>query len=561
MSDTDRNPQDFIRARVAEDIASNRFGGAVQTRWPPEPNGYIYLGHIRGVSLCFGIAEEFGGKCKLRFDDTNPTKEDDEFVQAIADDIRWLGYEWEEIVFASDYYQQLYDWAVQLVEKGVAYVDSLSKDEISEYRGTPTEPGRDSPYRQRSIEENLDLFTRMKAGEFPDGAHVLRAKIDMAHPNLNMRDPVMYRILRATHHRTGDEWCIYPTYDWAHGQSDSIEHVTHSICGLEFENHRPLYDWFLDQLGVWHPQQIEYANLNFDYTVQSKRRLRSMVADGLVDGWDDPRLPTIRGLRRRGVTPRAIRELMSSIGVTKTEGSVDPGRLDFYVRDELNKIVPRVMAVLDPVKLVITNYPEDATEELDAENNPEDASAGSRKVTFSREIFIEREDFAEDPPPKFFRLAPGREVRLKHAYYVTCTDFVTDGDGNVTEVRCTYDPESRGGETADGRKVKGTLHWVNCADAVSLEVRLFDRLFTKQDMVSVGDEEFRDYLNPNAVTTLNAAKGEACLGAATAGDRFQFLRQGYFIADEKDSSPGKPVFNRTTGLRDTWAKVQRKAQG
>ena len=561
MSDTDRNPQDFIRARVAEDIASNRFGGAVQTRWPPEPNGYIYLGHIRGVSLSFGIAEEFGGKCKLRFDDTNPTKEDDEFVQAIADDIRWLGYEWEEIVFASDYYQQLYDWAVQLVEKGVAYVDSLSKDEISEYRGTPTEPGRDSPYRQRSIEENLDLFTRMKAGEFPDGAHVLRAKIDMAHPNLNMRDPVMYRILRATHHRTGDEWCIYPTYDWAHGQSDSIEHVTHSICGLEFENHRPLYDWFLDQLGVWHPQQIEYANLNFDYTVQSKRRLRSMVADGLVDGWDDPRLPTIRGLRRRGVTPRAIRELMSSIGVTKTEGSVDPGRLDFYVRDELNKIVPRVMAVLDPVKLVITNYPEDATEELDAENNPEDASAGSRKVTFSREIFIEREDFAEDPPPKFFRLAPGREVRLKHAYYVTCTDFVTDGDGNVTEVRCTYDPESRGGETADGRKVKGTLHWVNCADAVSLEVRLFDRLFTKQDMVSVGDEEFRDYLNPNAVTTLNAAKGEACLGAAIAGDRFQFLRQGYFIADEKDSSPGKPVFNRTTGLRDTWAKVQRKAQG
>jgi glutaminyl-tRNA synthetase len=558
MSDSEKTAEDFIRARVAEDIRSGRFGGRVQTRWPPEPNGYIYLGHIRGVSLSFGIAEEFGGKCKLRFDDTNPTKEEEEFVQAIMDDIKWLGYEWEEVVFASDYYQQLYDWAVQLVEKGVAYVDSQTREEISATRGTPTEPGTNSPYRERSVQENLDLFRRMKAGEFEDGAYVLRAKIDMAHPNLNMRDPVMYRILRATHHRTGDDWCIYPTYDWAHGQSDSIEKVTHSICGLEFENHRPLYDWFLDQLEVWHPQQIEYANLNFDYTVQSKRRLRTMVAEGLVDGWDDPRLPTIHGLRRRGYTPGSIRDLMARIGVTKTEGRVDPGLLDFCVREELNKTAPRVMVVLDPMKLVITNYPEGRSETLTAENNPEDPDSGSREVTFSREIFIERSDFQEEPEKKFFRLAPGREVRLKHAYYVTCRDVVKDESGAITEVRCTYDPESRGGTTPDERKVKGTLHWVNRNDAVDCEIRLFDRLFTREDMVGVDDDEFRTYLNPNAVTRLHGVKAEASIGHAQPGERFQFLRTGYFVADEKDSMPGLPVFNRIAPLRDTWAKVQRR---
>ncbi|MFW6293158.1 MAG: glutamine--tRNA ligase/YqeY domain fusion protein [Spirochaetota bacterium] len=558
MSDTENTGVDFVRARVAEDVKNGRFGGKVQTRWPPEPNGYIHIGHAKGIWLSFGIADEFGGKCKLRFDDTNPTKEEEEFVVAIQDDVRWLGYEWEEVVFASDYYEQLYEWALRLIGQGEAYVDSLSREQITEYRGTPTEPGRNSPYRDRPVEENLELFKRMRSGEFADGEHVLRAKIDMSHPNLNMRDPVMYRILHAHHHRTGDAWCIYPTYDWAHGQSDSIEGVTHSICGLEFENHRPLYDWFLDELGVWHPQQIEYNNLNLSYTLLSKRNLRALVNEGIVDGWDDPRMPTIRGIRRRGYTPSSIREFLRRVGVSKTEIMVDRGLLDFCLREELNKSAPRVMAVLDPVKVVITNYPEGQTESFTAENNPEDPEAGSRELQFSRELYIERNDFMEDPPKKFFRLAPGREVRLKHAYYITCDEVIRDDAGNVTELRCSYDPESRGGETPDGRKVKGTLHWVNAADALPLEVRLYDHLFVREDMVNLGDLEFRDFVNPESCVVVDGALAEPAAAKLSAGERCQFLRNGYFIADEKVSTPGRPVFNRITGLRDTWAKVKQR---
>lgn len=558
MSDTENTGVDFVRARVADDVENGRFGGKVQTRWPPEPNGYIHIGHAKGIWLSFGIAEEFRGSCKLRFDDTNPTREEEEFVVAIQDDVRWLGYEWEEVVFASDYYEQLYEWAVQLIRQGQAYVDSLSREQITEYRGTPTQPGRDSPYRDRPVEENLRLFERMRAGEFSDGEHVLRAKIDMSHPNLNMRDPVMYRILHAHHHRTGDQWCIYPTYDWAHGQSDSIEGVTHSICGLEFENHRPLYDWFLDQLGVWHPQQIEYNNLNLTYTLLSKRNLRALVAEGVVDGWDDPRMPTIRGIRRRGYTPSSIKEFLRRVGVSKTEIMVDRGLLDFCLREELNKTAPRVMVVLDPVKVVITNYPEGQTETFVAENNPEDPAAGGRELPFSREIYIERSDFMEDPPKKFFRLAPGREVRLKHAYYITCDEVVRDAEGAITELRCSYDPQSRGGETPDGRKVKGTLHWVNAEHAVPLEVRLYDHLFVREDMVNLGDLDFRDFVNPDSCVVLDRALAEPAAARLSAGERCQFLRHGYFCADEQDSAPGSPVFNRITGLRDTWAKVKQR---
>ncbi len=555
MSDRESNGVDFVRARVAEDVKNGRFGGKVQTRWPPEPNGYIHLGHAKGIWLSFGIAEEFGGACKLRFDDTNPTKESVEFVEAIKEDVAWLGYEWEEVVFASDYYEQLYDWALTLIRDGKAYVDSLSREEISSFRGTPTEPGRNSPFRERPVQENLELFERMRAGEFPDGTHVLRARIDMAHPNLNMRDPVMYRILHARHHRTADRWCIYPTYDWAHGQSDSIEGVTHSICGLEFENHRPLYDWFLDQLGVWHPQQVEYNNLNMTYTLQSKRNLRAMVEEGIVNGWDDPRMPTIRGIRRRGYTPQSIREFLVRVGVSKTEIMVDRGLLDFCLREELNRTARRVMVVLDPVKVVITNYDEGATETFHAEENPEDPAAGSRPLTFSREIYIERDDFMEDPPKKFFRLAEGREVRLKHACYITCNEVVKDAGGTVTELRCTYDPESRGGTTPDGRKVKGTLHWVNAADAVPVEVRLFDHLFTREDMVNLGDRDFREFLNPGSRTVLTGAMAEPGVRGLRPGERCQLLRHGYFVADESDSEPGRPVLNRITGLRDSWAKA------
>ena len=558
MSDRESSSVDFVRSRVAEDVKNGRFGGKVRTRWPPEPNGYIHLGHAKGIWLSFGIAAEFGGTCKLRFDDTNPTRESEEYVEAIKEDVVWLGYTWEEVVFASDYYEQLYEWAVTLIKDGKAYVDSLSREEISAYRGTPTEPGMNSPYRERPIDESLDLFERMRAGEFADGAYVLRAKIDMAHPNLNMRDPVMYRIMHARHHRTGDRWCIYPTYDWAHGQSDSIEGVTHSICGLEFENHRPLYDWFLDQLGVWHPQQVEYNNLNMTYTLQSKRNLRAMVEEGIVDGWDDPRMPTIRGIRRRGYTPASIREFLVRVGVSKTEIMVDRGLLDFCLREELNRIAPRVMVVLNPVRVVITNYDAGATETFDAENNPEDPRAGTRTVTFSREIYVERDDFMEDPPRKFFRLALGREVRLKHAYYVTCDEVVRDQDGAVTELRCTYDPQSRGGTTPDGRKVKGTLHWVSAADAVPVEVRLFDHLFTREDMVNLGDRDFRDFLNPDSRTVVTDAMAEPAVRGLQPGARCQMLRHGYFIVDEPDSEPGRPVRNRITGLRDSWAKAGRK---
>lgn len=558
MSDAATSGLDFIRARVAADTESGRFGGRVQTRWPPEPNGYIHIGHAKGLSLSFGIAEEYGGACKLRFDDTNPTREDEEFVTGIKEDVQWLGYQWEEVVFASDYYQQLYEWAVQLITDGKAYVDSLSKEEITRFRGTPTEPGTDSPYRGRSVDENLDLFERMKAGEFADGAHVLRAKIDMAHPNLFMRDPVMYRILHATHHRTGDQWCIYPTYDWAHGQSDSIERVTHSICGLEFENHRPLYDWFLEQLGIWHPQQIEYANFNMTHTVLSKRKLRLLVEEGRVSGWDDPRMPTLRGLRRRGYTPASVRELMVRVGVSKTESMIDRSLLDFCVREELNRTAARVMAVIDPVKVVIANYPHGQDEELPADNNPEDPDAGTRMLPFGREIYIERSDFAEEPPPKFFRLAPGREVRLKHAYYITCDSVVKDASGEIEEIHCTYDPESRGGQTPDGRKVKGTLHWVSAEHAIDAEIRLIGPLFTRENMVDVSDDEdFRDYLDPESLTVMPKAKVEPSVAGAPAETRYQFLRQGYFTVDP-DSTPGRPVFNRTTGLRDSWAKMQKK---
>lgn len=561
MSDTTSSGLDFIRARVVEDIKSDRFGGRVQTRWPPEPNGYIHIGHAKGLSLSFSIAEEYGGQCKLRFDDTNPTREDEEFVRGIMNDVQWLGYQWEAVVYASDYYQQLYEWAVRLIRDGKAYVDSLSREEISRYRGTPTEPGKNSPYRDRSAEENLDLFERMKAGEYPHGTHVLRAKIDMAHANLFMRDPVMYRIMHATHHRTGDQWCIYPTYDWAHGQSDSIERVTHSICGLEFENHRPLYDWFLDQLGVWHPQQIEYANFNMTHTVLSKRKLRLLVEEGYVNGWDDPRMPTLCGLRRRGYTPGSVRELMARVGVSKTESMIDSGLLDFCVREELNKTAFRVMAVLDPIKVVITNYPEDITEDLPADNNPEDPQGGERTVPFGREIYIERSDFAEDPPPKFFRLAPGREVRLKHAYYITCTEVVKDHAGEITELRCTYDPESRGGETPDGRKVKGTLHWVSAEKGVSAEVRLIGPLFSRENMVDLGEEDdFRAFLADDSMTVVSNAVVEPSLCGAADGSRYQFLRQGYFCVDP-DATAERPVFNRITGLRDTWAKVKNKSGG
>ncbi|TVQ27187.1 MAG: glutamine--tRNA ligase/YqeY domain fusion protein [Spirochaetaceae bacterium] len=557
MSDSQSVGTDFIRARIVDDLKSGRFS-RVQTRWPPEPNGYIHIGHAKGIWLSFGIAEDFGGACKLRFDDTNPTRENEEYVRAIEHDVRWLGYQWEEVVFASDYYQQLFDWAVLLINAGSAYVDSLSREEISAYRGSPTEPGRNSPFRDRTIGENLDLFNRMRAGEFADGTHVLRAKIDMAHPNINMRDPVMYRILHAHHHRTGDAWCIYPTYDWAHGQSDSIECVSHSICGLEFENHRPLYDWFLDQLGVWHPQQIEYNNLNITYTMMSKRRLRALVEERIVDGWDDPRMPTLRGMRRRGYTPTAIRAFLEKVGLSKTEVMVDAGLLDFCQREELNQVAPRVMVVLDPIKVVITNYPQGQQETFDAENNPEDATAGTRPVSFSREIYIERDDFTDDPPPKYFRLFPGGEVRLKHAYYVTCTDVIRDASGEVVQVNATYDPESRGGQTPDGRKVKGTLHWVNAAEAVAVEVRLFDRLWTREDMVNLGDLDFRDFLNPQSRLTVTGALAEPGAIGFDPGTRLQFMRHGYFCVDEIDTRPGAPVFNRTTSLRDTWAKAAKR---
>ena len=553
---------DFIRQAVQEDLRTNRFDGRVHTRFPPEPNGYLHLGNTTAFCLDFGIAEEFGGLCNLRFDDTNPTKENTEYVESMKKDVRWLGFDWEDREFyASDYFEQLYEYAVKLIKKGKAYICDLSPDEIREYRGTLTEPGMNSPYRDRSIEENLDLFERMRDGEFPDASRTLRAKIDMASPNMNMRDPVMYRILHATHYRQGDKWCIYPTYDFAHGQSDSIEGVTHSLCSQEFEDHRPLYDWFLDELEIYHPRQIEFARRNFSHTVVSKRWLIRLVEGGHVNGWDDPRMPTLSGMRRRGYTPEAIRDFCNRIGMSKSDNLVDIALLEYCLRQDLNIRAPRVMAVLRPLKVIIDNYPEGEVEELDAENNPEDESMGHRKIPFSREIYIEREDFMEDPPRKYFRLAPGREVRLKDAYYITCVDVVKDEQtGEVTELHCTYDPETRGGWSEDGRRVRGTLHWVSAPHALEAEVRLFDHLFTKPNPNDVeAGSDFREHLNPNSLEALESCQVESSLAGVVPGTQYQFLRTGYFCVDP-DSSDEKLVFNRAVTLRDTWAKIQRSQQ-
>ena len=562
--------RDFIREIIDQDQQAGKNEGRVHTRFPPEPNGYLHIGHAKAICLNFALAEEYGGKCNLRFDDTNPSKEEAEYVQSIQEDVRWLGFSWgEREYYASDYFEQLYAWAETLIRQGKAYVCDLAEDEIRAYRGTATTgadgkrttpPGKDSPHRDRSPEENLALFGRMRAGEFRDGSRTLRAKIDMAHPNLNMRDPVMYRIMRVHHHRTGDEWCIYPMYDWTHGQSDSLEGITHSICTLEFENHRPLYDWYLDALAIHHPQQIEFARLNLTHTVMSKRRLLELVEGGYVKGWDDPRMPTISGLRRRGYTPEAIRAFCSRIGVAKTTSTIDVRLLEHCLREHLNKVAPRRMAVIDPLKVVIENYPEGEVEELDAVNNPEDASAGTRKVPFSRELYIERTDFMEDPPRKFFRLGPGREVRLRYAYFVTCTDVVKDESGEIVEVRCTYDPATRGGDAPDGRKVKGTLHWVSAARALDAEVREYDHLFSVEDPSQVAEgETWLDHLTPSSLTVRVGVKVEPELRDAEAGYRCQFERQGYYAVDP-DSTTELTVFNRTVPLKDSWARMQKRAE-
>jgi glutaminyl-tRNA synthetase len=560
MTSTDsERPTDFIRAIIAEDVRNGKNDGRVHTRFPPEPNGYLHIGHAKSICLNFGVAAEFGGLCNLRFDDTNPTKEDVEYVDAIQADVRWLGFDWDERLFyASDYFDRLYAFAEELVLKGKAYVCDLSQEESREYRGTLTQPGKDSPYRNRSVEENLDLFRRMRAGEFDDGARVLRARIDMASPNLSLRDPTIYRIRKVSHHRTGDKWCIYPLYDFTHCLSDALEGITHSLCTLEFGNNRALYDWLLDQLDVpCHPQQIEFARLNINYTVLSKRRLLRLVNEGHVRGWDDPRMPTISALRRRGYTPESIRNLVDMVGVAKADNVVDIAMLEHCIREDLNQRAPRAMAVLNPLKVVITNYPEGQTEEVEAVNNPENPSAGTRMVPFSREIYIERDDFMEDPPKKFFRLAPGREVRLRYAFFITCVDVVKDeSTGEVIELHCTYDPATRGGDAPDGRKVKATLHWVSAAHAINAEVRLYDHLFIKPDPSDVEEgQDFLANLNPNSLEILSG-KLEPSLATVMPGERYQFERQGYFCADP-DSAPGQPVFNRTVALRDTWAKIQK----
>ncbi|MBI3402433.1 MAG: glutamine--tRNA ligase/YqeY domain fusion protein [Acidobacteria bacterium] len=552
-------PTDFIRAIVDEDLASWKHHGRVATRFPPEPNGYLHIGHAKSICLNFGIAEERKGICNLRFDDTNPTKEDVEYVDAIKEDVTWLGFTWSAELYASDYFEQLYQFAVALIQRGLAYVDSLNADEIRAHRGTLTEPGRNSPYRDRPIAESLDLFARMRAGEFPDGAHVLRAKIDMASPNMNMRDPALYRIRHASHHRTGDAWCIYPMYDYAHPLSDAIEKITHSICTLEFEDHRPLYDWLIDHLDINQggdkPHQYEFARLNLNYTVMSKRKLLQLVQQGHVSGWNDPRMPTISGLRRRGYTPEAIRDFCARIGVAKKENVIDVAQLEHSIREDLNRRASRVMAVLRPLKVVITNYPDGQAEDVDVINNPEDPGAGTRKVPFSRVLYIEREDFMEDPPKKFFRLSPGKEVRLRCAYFITCTDVIKDASGAIVELRCTYDPATRGGDSPDGRKVKATLHWVSAAHAVPVEVRLYDRLFLSEDPESVPDgKTFLDFMNPNSLEVLRGCQAEPSLASAAVSARFQFERLGYFCVDP-DSRPGALVFNRTVSLRDTWAKI------
>jgi glutaminyl-tRNA synthetase len=550
--------QDFIREIITADNASGKHGGRVATRFPPEPNGYLHIGHAKSICLNFGIARDFGGTCNLRFDDTNPVTEDVEYVESIQDDVHWLGFSWDNrLYYASDYFEQLYDCAERLTEKGLAYVDDLSADQIREYRGTLKEPGRESPYRDRPADENLDLFRRMRAGEFPDGSRVLRAKIDMASPNLNMRDPVLYRIRRAHHHRTGDGWCIYPMYDYAHPLSDALERITHSICTLEFEDHRPLYDWLIEHLPLpGTPQQIEFARLNLTYTVMSKRKLLQLVNEGDVSGWDDPRMPTITGLRRRGYTPESIRRFADEIGVAKRENVVDVGLLEFFVREDLNKRAPRAMAVLRPLKVVLENYPDESSELMDVVNNPEDPAAGTRKVPFSKVLYIERDDFMEDPPKKFFRLAPGREVRLRNAYLITCQRVVKDASGQIAELRCTYDPATRGGNAPDGRKVKATLHWVSAAHATLAEVRLYDRLFTAENP-GAGDTDFRTQINPASLEVIRDARIEPSLATAPVGARYQFERLGYFAVDP-DSAPDAPVFNRTVTLKDTWAKIAEK---
>ncbi len=558
-SETEKKQTNFIKTIIDEDLKTGRFD-RVHTRFPPEPNGYLHIGHAKSICLNFGLAEEYNGLCNLRFDDTNPLKEDQEYIDSIIEDVRWLGFDWEDrLFFASDYFEQMYAYAVQLIQKGKAYVDDLSADQIREYRGTLTEPGRESPYRNRSVEENLDLFQRMRNGEFGDGEKVLRAKIDMKSGNLNMRDPVMYRIIHASHPRTKNAWCIYPMYDWAHGLEDSIEKITHSICTLEFADHRPLYDWFLDELGVYHPRQVEFARLNLSYTLLSKRKLLKLVEEGYVTGWDDPRMPTIAGMRRRGYTPESIRDFSDRIGVAKNNTLVDIALLEHCVRDDLNKRAERRMVVLNPLKVVIDNYPDQQVEELEAQNNPEDPTAGSRKIPFSKVLYVERDDFREEAPRKWFRLAPGKEVRLKHAYYITCTEVVKNEKDEVVELHCTYDPASRGGWTNDGRKVRGTLHWVSAEHAVPVEVRLYEHLFLKENPEEVEEgEDFTANLNPNSLRVMQEAFAEPDLQNARPGEHFQFLRQGYFCADLKDHSPQHLVFNRTVTLRDSWAKIEKK---
>jgi glutaminyl-tRNA synthetase len=554
-------PSNFIRDIVLDDLRTNQYQGRVRTRFPPEPNGYLHLGHAKSICLNFGLAAEFGGKTNLRFDDTNPSKEETEYVDSILEDVRWLGFSWDSLHYASDYFAQLYEWAVQLIQAGKAYVDDQNAEEMRKSRGTLTEPGRDSPYRNRSVEENLHLFEAMRAGEFPDGAKTLRAKIDMSSPNLNMRDPVMYRILHASHHRTGNEWPIYPMYDYAHGQSDSLECITHSVCTLEFEDHRPLYNWFIQQLGIFPSQQIEFDRLNLTYTILSKRKLLQLVEQGHVRGWNDPRMPTISGIRRRGYTPEAVRNFCGAIGVSKSNGSIELAMLEHFVREDLNKRSRRVMAVLQPLKVVIDNYPENQVEEMDAVNNPEDAAAGTRRVPFSRVLYIEQDDFREDPPKQYYRLSPGREVRLRYAYFVTCTGVVKNEKGEVEEVHCTYDPQTRGGNNPpDGRRVKSTIHWVSAAHAVDAEVRMYDNLFTIEDPNQAeAGQSFTVNLNPHSLEVLPRAKLEPSLRTASAGERYQFERLGYFCVDP-DSVPGRPVFNRTVALKDTWARIEKKIE-
>ncbi|MBN2426506.1 MAG: glutamine--tRNA ligase/YqeY domain fusion protein [Calditrichaceae bacterium] len=561
INEKNEKSTNFIKAIIDKDIESNKYNNRVHTRFPPEPNGYLHIGHAKSICLNFGIAESYpGGKCNLRFDDTNPVKEEEEYVNSIINDIKWLGFDWEDrLFFASDYFQQMYEYALELIKKNKAFVDDSSAEEIRLSRGTLTKPGIESPYRNRTVVENLDLFKKMKKGEFPDGSKVLRAKIDMASGNINMRDPVMYRILHASHHRTGNKWCIYPTYDWAHGLEDSIESITHSICTLEFEDHRPLYDWFLDQLGIYHPQQIEFARLNLNYTIMSKRKLLRLVTEKYVNGWDDPRMPTLAGFRRKGFTPESIRDFAERIGVAKSDNVVDYALLEHCLREDLNTRALRAMVVLNPLKVIIENYPEDKVEEMEAENNPEDQNAGKRIIHFSNEIYIEREDFITDPPKKWFRLSPGMEVRLKHGYYITCTNVIYDkSSGEIKELRCKYDPNSKGGWTDDGRKVKGTLHWVSAKHAIDAEIRLYDHLFLKENPEDASEgKDFIENLNPDSLQILKNAKAEPSLINAKPGQNCQFLRQGYFVADLKDFSKEKLVFNRTTGLRDTWARIVR----